>query len=98
MSRNGFILHVPKILDRYRQLLALDALDEGIDLGVARSVDADLRAFVDDMAVDELDFGAAPLEHVLTHGGTLQLPAPAARRLLDKDGIDLLERGGLAVP
>ncbi len=49
------------------------------------------------MAVDELDFGAAPLEHVLTHGGTLQLPAPAARRFLDKDGIDLLERGGIAV-
>src|SRR6202035_4481857 len=36
--------------------------------------------------------------HALAHGGTLQLAAPAAGRFLDEDGIDLLERGGVAVP
>ena len=77
--------------------MALDAFDERIDLGVAGGGNADLRAFVDDMAVDEFDFGAASLEHVLAHGGTLQLAAAAARRFLDEDGIDLLERGGIAV-
>src|SRR5262245_40407260 len=49
------------------------------------------------MAVDELDLGAAPLEHVLAHGGTLQLAATATRRFLYEDGIDLLERGRIAV-
>src|ERR1700730_7604606 len=49
------------------------------------------------MAVDEFDFGAAPLEHVLAHGGTLQLAAPAARRRLDEDAVNLLEGGGIAV-
>src|SRR3977135_1549116 len=68
-----------------------------MDLGVAWGGNANVRAFVDDMAVDEFDFGAAPLEHVLAHGGTLQLAAPAARRFLDEDGIDLLERAALAV-
>src|SRR5262249_6206126 len=36
-------------------------------------------------------------QHVLAHGGTLQLAAAAARRFLDQDGIDLRERGGIAV-
>src|SRR5712671_2500999 len=49
------------------------------------------------MAIDEFDFGAAPLEHVLAHGWALQLAAPAARRFLDEDGIDLLQRSGIAV-
>src|SRR3977135_2596702 len=68
-----------------------------MDLGVAWGGNANVRAFVDDMAVDEFDFGAAPLEHVLAHGGTLQLAAPAARRFLDEDGVDLLQRCGIAV-
>src|SRR5215475_282002 len=49
------------------------------------------------MAIDELDLRAAPLEHVLAHGGTLQLAATATRRFLDEDGIDLLERGRITV-
>src|SRR5262245_23723735 len=49
------------------------------------------------MAVDEFDFGTPPLEHVLAHGGTLQLAATAPRRFLDEDGIDLLERGRISV-
>src|SRR3977135_3564657 len=68
-----------------------------MDLGVAWGGNANVRAFVDDMPVDEFDFGAAPLEHVLAHRGTLQLAPAAARRFLDEDGIDLLERGGIAV-
>src|SRR5262249_10742085 len=94
---NSLTSDLPKIVYCYRQLLALDALHDGGDLGVAGGGKADLRGFVDDVAVDELDFGAAPLQHVLAHGGTLQLAAPAARRFLDEDGIDLRERGGIAV-
>src|SRR5258708_16519214 len=96
-AMNGFTSHLPKIVDRYRQLLALDALYDRGDLGVAGGGKADLRALVDDMAVGELDLGAASLEHVLAHGGTLQLAAPAAGRFRDEDGIDLRARGGIAV-
>src|SRR5262245_43328165 len=50
------------------------------------------------MAIDEFNLRAAPLEHILSHGGTLQLTTPAARRrFADEDRIDLLERGGIAV-
>src|SRR6478752_4784756 len=92
-----FTSHPAKIVDRYRQLLTFDTFNDRIDLGIARGGNPDLRAFVDDMTVDEFDFGAASLEHVLAHGGTLQLAAGAARRFLNQDGIDLLERGGIAV-
>src|SRR5262245_4881819 len=95
-SRNGLTSHLPKIVDRYRQLLALDALDEGRDLRVAGSGEANLRALVDDVAIDEFDLGASPLQHVLAHGGTLQFAASAARRFLDEYGIHFLEGGGIA--
>src|SRR5215813_2274103 len=95
---SGLTSQLPKIVYRYRQLLALDALDERRDLRVAGGGKPDLRTLVDDVAVDEFNFGATPLQHVLAHRGTLQFPASAARRFLDEDGIDLLERGGIAVP
>src|SRR5689334_19709362 len=94
---NGLTSRLPKVVDRDRQLLALDAPHQRRVLGIAGRSHADLRALVDDMAVDEIDFGAAPLEHVLAHGGTLQLAAAAARRFLDQDGVDLLERRGIAI-
>ena len=90
-------VHPSKIVDCDRQLLAFDAFDKRIDLGIAGRGNANLRALVDDMAVDEFDFGAASLEHVLAHGRTLQLAPAAARRFLDEDGIDLLEGCGIAV-
>src|SRR5215203_4118787 len=97
MSESRLTLHPSKIVDGDRQLLALDPFDNRIDLGVAGGCNANLRALVNDMAVDEFDFGAASLEHVLAHGGTLQLAAAAAGRFLDENGIDLLEGCGIAV-
>src|SRR4029077_17944238 len=58
---DGFTSYIPKIVYRYLQILALDALYDGCDLGVAGGGNANLCAFVDDMALDEIDFGAAPL-------------------------------------
>src|SRR5262245_44354841 len=97
ISNNDITSHLPKIVYCYWQLLALDALHDGHDLGIAGCGNANLRAFVNNVAIGEFDFGAAPLEHILTHGGTLQFAAPTPGRFLDQDVIDLLEGGCIAV-
>src|SRR5712671_2241550 len=48
------------------QFAALDALDDVDQALVGAGGDADLRAFADDKAVEELDLGAPAFGHVLT--------------------------------
>ena len=76
-------LHVTPLEIFYcdRQLLALDALDDCHDLGIAGGGNANLRAFFNNVTVGEFDFRTPP----------------AARRFLDEDVVDLLERGGIAI-
>src|SRR5262249_61082941 len=60
----------PQIDDVLRVGLQFAALDPGDDVGqdlVGRRRDADFPAFPHDKAVEELDLGAASLDHVLTH-------------------------------
>src|SRR5690242_10837393 len=54
-----------------RQLTALDLADDVGQRGISRRVDAALLALADDEAVQEVDLGAAALQHVLRHGGAL---------------------------
>src|ERR1043165_5103796 len=49
------------------QFALLDSLDDVGQRGVRRRGYADLFALVDDEAVEELDLGAAALDHILTH-------------------------------
>src|SRR5271169_4141222 len=50
-----------------RHLAVLHRLDRGDQLDMRRDIAADFLSFRGDHAVDEVDFGAPALEHILTH-------------------------------
>src|SRR5690348_14483831 len=75
-------------------LLAFDLFHDLRELGMGRGRDADVVAALGDVAVHELDLGAAPLTDVLRHRRPLDV-GPRVRvgvRTGPHDGLDLVQR------
>src|SRR5438270_8191540 len=82
---------------RWRELAALDARHDLGEPGMARRRHADLGALARDVAVHGVDLGAPALEDVLRHRRSLDVAARVGAGLGHDKGLDLGERGGVAL-
>src|SRR5712664_3466024 len=82
---------------RWRELAALHARHDLGEPGMAWRRHADLGALARDVAVHGIDLGAPALKDVLRHRRALDVAARVGAGLRHDDGLDLRERGGVAL-